>query len=51
MNPHSPEFYQLLEVLAEIEVRNYLYPQTSNDGDSGGCEPNPPDFQATGEAA
>ncbi len=47
----TPELLSLLEVLAELEVRNYLHPDAAPDNDPGDHGPNHPASDADREAA
>ncbi|HEY4531496.1 MAG TPA: hypothetical protein VIG97_14435 [Luteimonas sp.] len=51
MSALSPAMLSLLDVLAEIEVRNYLHPQASHDNDPAAERPDHPVSEADREAA
>lgn len=47
----TPELLSLLEVLAELEVRNYLHPEAAPGNDPGPASPDRPASAADREAA
>lgn len=47
----SDALLHLIDVLAGIEVGNYLYPQAAAGNDSGPVEPNHPTTESIQEAA